>query len=333
MSNFWRDRNVVVTGAGGFIGSHLCEKLVKLGAKVTAITHYDIRPTQSNLEYIDSETYQSLNIIPGDVTDPWFMTRALENQDTVFHLAALIAIPYSYRAPASYVRTNVEGTLNALEAFRCAQGRKFVHTSTSEVYGSAQFTPIDETHPLQGQSPYSASKIAADKLVESFYLSFETPVVTLRPFNTYGPRQSARAVIPTIISQCLSDQTTRISLGDLSTVRDFNFVHDTVNAFVEVAENGQCIGDTFNAGSGNSVTIGRIAELVQSLVGCSKEVISNSDRLRPKKSEVRELIAESAKLKSTSNWAPAFSLEDGLLDTINFVRDNIHSFKPGEYSV
>ncbi len=303
-----------------------------MGARVRAITHYDSRAEQSNLEFVSEDVRSSLEVIPGDVTDPWFVSRVLDDQDTVFHLAALIAIPYSYRAPASYVKTNVEGTLNVLEAFRTSCGRKLVHTSTSEVYGTAQYTPIDEQHPLQGQSPYSASKIGADKIAESYFLSFDTPVVTLRPFNTYGPRQSARAVIPTIIAQCLS-QSSEIQLGDLRTVRDFNFVLDTVDAFLEVASNDSCIGETFNAGSGEVVTIRETAEMILRLTGANKEIREDASRMRPEKSEVRVLRADASKLMSATKWQPRYSLEQGLKRTIDFVRNHIDTFRPGTNAI
>src|SRR5665647_895698 len=250
----WQDRRVLVTGAGGFIGSHLVDELVHRRADVTAFVHYNARNDWGMLEGRHGDDPERLSVVMGDVTDGNAVRKAVEDKDVVFHLAALIGIPYSYVAPESYVNTNVKGTLNVMEACRVADVERVVHTSTSEVYGTAQYTPIDEAHPLQGQSPYSASKIGADKIAESYYCSFGLPVATLRPLNTFGPRQSTRAVIPTIITQALTSDTIR--LGSLTPVRDLTFVTDTVRAFIRMAEYDGAIGQTINAGRGSGVTIG-----------------------------------------------------------------------------
>jgi len=332
VSDFWQGRSVLVTGAGGFIGSHLCEMLVTAGAKVTAMIHYDSRPNRSNLEFLDPNNLRSIKVISGDVCDPFFVSSAVEGMDTVFHLAALIAIPYSYVAPQIYFRTNVEGTLNVAEACLRKKVRRLIHTSTSETYGTAVYTPIDEKHPLQGQSPYSASKIGADKVVESYYCAFELPVVTLRPFNTYGPRQSARAVIPTMITQLLSDSPT-VQLGDLSPVRDMNFVKDTAAAFLKVAETDRCIGGLFNCGTGRSQTVGDMFEMLKKLTGRDKQVQTDGARKRPEKSEVFTLIADAQKLTEYTGWKPKYTLEEGLREAIEFVRANPNQFRSGEYAL
>lgn len=332
MQSFWKNRKVLVTGAGGFIGSHLCELLIDEGAEVTAMLHYDCRPSRSNLDFLVSEKLSKIKFISGDICDPFFVRTNTRGMDTVFHLAALIAIPYSYVAPQTYFRTNVEGTLNIVEACRSENIRRLVHTSTSETYGTAIYTPIDEKHPLQGQSPYSASKIGADKVVESYHLSFNLPAVTLRPFNTYGPRQSARAIIPTIITQLFSESS-EIKLGELSPVRDLNFVKDTVAAFLAAAQFDNCIGKTLNAGSGRSITIGELATLLMKLTGREKPIVTDKDRLRPEKSEVFKLIADSSQLQELTGWKPRYILEDGLRHTIDFVHSNPRNFQIGEYSL
>ena len=331
MSSFWQNKKVLVTGAGGFIGSHLTETLAKAGANVTAMIHYDSRSNMSNLEYLNKGTLKKLNIISGDVCDPFFVNSAVEGQDTVFHLAALIAIPYSYVAPHSYVQTNINGTLNVAEACRKHKCRRLVHTSTSETYGTAIYAPIDEKHPLQGQSPYSASKIGADKMIESYFNSFDLPVVTLRPFNTYGPRQSARAVLPTIISQCLGSDTKQIALGDLTPIRDMNFVLDTADAFMAVAEKDNCIGKTLNTGTGVGITVGEMAQMIIKLTDVNKELVQDSTRIRPAKSEVFKLISNSNQLRDLTGWLPKTSFETGIGQCINFVKNNLHQYKIGTY--
>ena len=330
-ADFWNGRKVVVTGAGGFIGSHLCQRLVELGAQVTALLHYDSRSGCGNLEFLPKEKLEALQVVAGNVEDSGFVHRLLKGQSVVFHLAALIAIPYSYDSPLSYVRTNVEGTLNILEGARTHGLERVVHTSTSETYGTALYTPIDEKHPLQGQSPYSASKIGADKLAESYYCSFELPVVTLRPFNTYGPRQSARAVIPTIISQALARP--EVQLGALDPVRDLNFVSDTVSSFVKVAESEAAIGKVLNSGSGRGVSIGDLATTILKLMDLDKRVVLDEKRLRPAKSEVLELVCCSQRLRDVVGWSPDFTLEQGLAETIEFVRQTPEFYRPAEYTI
>jgi NAD dependent epimerase/dehydratase len=326
-----KHRKVLVTGAGGFIGSHLCEALLQEGAEVTAMVRYTSRAGGGDLALVAPELRPHLQIVAGDISDPHFMRRVVTGQDTVFHLAALIAIPYSYLAPLSYIRTNVEGTTNVLEAARQTGVRRVLHTSTSEVYGTARYTPIDELHPLQGQSPYSASKIGADKVAESYYRSFGTPVVTVRPFNTYGPRQSARAVIPTIISQALTQP--QVTLGSLTPVRDLTYVTDTVAGFLQAAVAEQVEGEVINLGTGRAVTIGDLAKLIFELMGVQPEIVTAGERLRPEKSEVMMLLSENAKAAASLGWQPAVSLEDGLRKTIAFVRAWPDRFAPGVYTV
>jgi NAD dependent epimerase/dehydratase len=333
MADFWKGRAVLVTGAGGFIGSHLCQRLVQLGASVRALIHYDARAHRSNLEFLPRAELNALEVVAGDVCDPFFVRHIVKGRDTVFHLAALIAIPYSYVAPQSYVRVNVEGTLNVAEACRSEGTRCLVHTSTSETYGTAQYTPIDENHPMQGQSPYSASKIGADKMLESYVRSFELPAVTLRPFNTYGPRQSARAVIPTIISQCLSPEISEITLGDTSPVRDFNFVGDTVDAFLAAGSHDNCFGQTLNAGSGKGVTIGEVLSMIQRITGVNKPLKEDARRIRPAQSEVFKLVADAARLMQLTGWQPACPLEQGLAASVEFVRSHPELFLPDNYAI
>ncbi|BDG07081.1 GDP-mannose 4,6-dehydratase [Anaeromyxobacter paludicola] len=321
---------VLVTGAGGFIGSHLVELLVRRGAKVRAMVHYDARADQSNLELVSPEVRGAFEVVSGNVEDPYFVASAVKGQEAVFHLAALIAIPYSYLAPASFVATNVQGTLNVLEACRTQGVSRLVHTSTSETYGTALYTPIDEQHPLQGQSPYSASKIGADKLAESYHLSFGLPVATVRPFNTYGPRQSARAVIPTIIAQALASPAIR--LGSLTPVRDLNYVLDTVAGFVAVAESDAAVGQVVNVGSGSAVTIGELAALILRIMGIEKEIVVDQARVRPEKSEVMALLADRRKAEALTGWTPRYTLEQGLRETVEFVRAHLDRFKPDVYN-
>lgn len=322
--------NALVTGAGGFIGSHVVEALHAAGARVTAVIHYDARPDWSNLDLVAPEVRAAIRVLPGNVEDPHFVTSAIAGQDLILHLAALIAIPYSYMAPTSYVRTNVDGTLNVLEACRQHKVTRLVHTSTSEVYGTALYTPIDEKHALQAQSPYSATKIGADKLAESYWNSFGTPVSTLRPFNTYGPRQSARAVIPTIISQALFSQ--QIRLGSLSPVRDLTYAADTAAAFLALAQSDAAVGQVVNAGSGSAVSIGDLAHQILSLVGRDVPLVLDQERVRPDKSEVMQLVADNGKLKQLTGWEPRTPLRQGLIETIEFVRRHPERFRPDVYS-
>ena len=316
-----------MTGAGGFIGSHLVERLVELGAQTRGMVHYHADGSWGWLD--ESRCRSDIEVVAGDVCDRDSVKKAMEDVEVVFHLAALIAIPYSYHAPLSYVRTNVEGTLNVLQVAREIGVERVVHTSTSEVYGTARYVPIDEDHPLQGQSPYSASKIGADKLAEAYRLSFDVPVVTLRPFNTFGPRQSARAVIPAITTQCLTGDVVR--LGSLHPTRDFNYVADTVNGFLLAAATPKAAGRTVNIGSGREIRIGDLAQMVIQLVGGCARVESDDQRLRPNGSEVDRLLADGTLARDLLSWRPSVSLEDGLRMTIDWVKDHLERYRPGVY--
>lgn len=324
----WKNVKVAVTGAGGFIGSHLTEELSRQGAKVRALVRYNSLGRRGFLE----DPLKGVEIWSGDVTDPWFVQKLVQGQDVVFHLAALIGIPYSYEAPAQYVAVNVNGTLNVLESALRAKVKKVVHTSTSETYGTALYAPIDEKHPLQGQSPYSATKIGADALADSFFRSFGLPVAVARPFNTYGPRQSARAVIPTIISQLLSGKPA-LTLGDTTPVRDFNYVADTVAGFLAVARSPKSAGQVINLGSGRGVTVGQTAALAMKLLGRTVPIKRQAARVRPARSEVFKLLCDNAKARKLLGWRPRYSLEEGLALTIASIQQNPAAFRPGEYSV
>jgi dTDP-glucose 4,6-dehydratase len=326
-----RNRKIVVTGAAGFIGSHLAEALVKSGANVTCIVRYNSASFLGNLRFVDKDIRSSMRIAAGNIEDSDFMYKTLEGHDVVLHLAALIAIPYSYEAPRSYVRTNVEGTVNVLEAARRHAIGRVVHTSTSEVYGTAQRVPIDEKHPLQGQSPYSASKIAADKLAESYYCSFTAPVVTLRPFNTYGPRQSARAFIPTVISQAVARD--EIRLGSLTPERDMTYVGDTVAGFIAAACAPGIEGMTINLGTGETFSVGWFAKRILSLMDLDKPIVQERQRLRPEKSEVLKLVSDNSLAGSALGWKPTTSLDDGLRSAIEFVRANLGVYDTDSYVV
>jgi NAD dependent epimerase/dehydratase len=325
----WQDKRVLVTGAGGFIGSHLVERLVELGASVRALIHYNALGSWGWLDY--SPHRERIEVIMGDLTDRDLVFQAARNVEIVFHLGALIAIPYSYQAPSSYVRTNIEGTLNILLAARDLKVARLVHTSTSEVYGTARYVPIDENHPLQGQSPYSATKIAADKLAEAFHCSYGVPVVIVRPFNTYGPRQSTRAVIPTIISQCLNGDTIR--LGHLHPTRDLNYVSDTVEGFIRAATADNVLGQTINLGSGREISIGNLALLIARLLGKQVQIITDERRRRPEKSEVERLLADNSKAKRLLGWEPRVSLEEGLLRTIDWMREHRRRCRLDNHSI
>ena len=313
-------KRVLVTGAAGFIGSHLVEKLLERGAIVRAMVHYNSASSTGNLAYLGAAQKLPLNIVAGNIEDSEFVLRAVEGMDIILHLAALIGIPYSYVAPRSYVRTNVEGTLNVLEAARRLSTGRVVHTSTSEVYGTAQREPMDESHPLQGQSPYSASKIGADKLAESYYRSFGTPVVTLRPFNTFGPRQSARAVIPTIIAQAL--ERDEVTLGSLDPQRDLTYVRDTVDGFIRAAVRPGIEGETINLGTGETHSIGAVAERILSLIGTNKSLRCDPRRVRPAASEVTKLVSDNSKAHRLLDWQPRTLLDDGLRQTIVFIDEH-----------
>jgi NAD dependent epimerase/dehydratase len=330
--NFWTERPVLVTGAGGFIGSHLTERLVELGAQVRAMVHYNSRNDWGNIELLDEHVTDSIEVIRGDIRDAYFCREAVKGRSIVFHLAAQVAIPYSYIAPAEFVSTNIVGTMNVLQASREFKVDRLVHTSTSEAYGTAQYTPIDEKHPLQGQSPYSASKIGADKLAESFYLSFETPVATVRPFNTFGPRQSARAVIPTIIGQ-LTSGADRVKLGSLEPVRDLTFVRDTVEAFILLAQNSESVGQVTNVGTGHGVSIGELAKLIIELTGTEAKLVCERARVRPTRSEVMKLVCSAEKVHRLTGWKPRYSLRDGLVETIEYVRSHSRRYKAHVYNV
>lgn len=326
----WKSKSVLVTGAGGFIGSHLVEQLVLLGARTRGFVHYNSAGSWGWLD--QSEVKKDVEVILGDVRDRDSLEQAFSGVDVVFHLAALIAIPYSYDAPLSYVRTNVEGTLNVLQAALRHDVGLVVHTSTSEVYGTARTIPISEEHPLQGQSPYSASKIGADKIAESFHLSFGLPVVTVRPFNTYGPRQSARAVVPTIITQALAGGPIR--LGNLEPTRDLNYVNDTAAGFVKAAEHGKAASEVFNLGTGREISIKELALTILRLM--NKEdlpLLTDDQRVRPPGSEVERLCADAEKAQAMLGWSPAFTLEAGLTHTIEWIRENKERYRSSVYVV
>jgi len=327
----WQERRVLVTGAGGFIGTHLVDALVERGAQVTALVRYNSRNDWGMLEERHRNGADGIRVILGDVTDAGCVRKAVEGNEVVFHLAALIGIPYSYEAPESYARTNMLGTLNVLSASLSAGVERVIHTSTSEVYGSAVYTPIDEAHPLQGQSPYSASKIAADKMAEAYFCSFDLPVVTLRPFNTYGPRQSARAIIPTIITQALTSNTIR--LGSLDPVRDFTFVTDTVRAFLLAAEKDEAVGKTIHTGSGIGISIGDLARKILLQVSPGARIITGDERVRPGKSEVMRLVCDSRRAWEALGWRPEVPLDEGLSRTISWIREHLEIYKAGRYTI
>lgn len=325
-------KRVLVTGAAGFIGSHLAETLAAEGRRVRALVHYNFQSHWGWLDTLPPATMKGIEVFPADICDPFAVRKAVEGCDEVFHLGSLISIPYSYRAPASYVDTNVKGTLNVLQACLDEGVDRLVHTSTSETYGSAQYVPIDEEHPLVGQSPYAATKIAADKLAESYYLSFGLPVATIRPFNTFGPRQSARAVIPTIITQALTGAAT-IRLGALHPVRDLSYVLDTVAGFLAVAAAEDAIGTVTNIGRGEGISIGELADLILELCGSDARIESQPERLRPDKSEVQRLVCGNRKAADLLGWSPKYSLREGLEATIEWMRTNLDRYKPHLYQV
>lgn len=327
----WKGCKVLVTGAGGFIGSHLVETLVELGANVRAFVRYNSRGEIGLLRFLPKDILQDIEIVAGDLRDSHAVSAAVNSRQVVFHLGALIGIPYSYQNPGDAVATNVSGTLNVLMASRQDSIEKVIHTSTSEVYGTAQVIPITESHPLQGQSPYSASKIGADKIAESFFRSYNLPVCTIRPFNTYGPRQSDRAVIPTIVSQAL--RNTELRLGALWPRRDYTFVKDTVMGFIKAAASAEGLGMVVNLGSGQDITIGDLAEKILSLLGKSMPIIEDSQRIRPEQSEVGRLNSDFSRAHQLFGWEPTVSLDEGLNEVIKWVEQHQDLYEPSVYRV
>ena len=327
----WEQEQALVTGAGGFIGSHLTEALVKAGVQVRAFIRYNSRNGRGNLEDLEPRVLREIEIIAGDLRDADVIERSVKGCNVVFHLGALVGIPYSYNNPREVIETNILGTLNVLMAARKYRVNRLVHTSTSEVYGSACYVPIDEAHPLQGQSPYSASKIGADKLAESFFASFELPVVTVRPFNCYGPRQSARAVIPTLITQTLA--CAEIRLGKMDTWRDFTFVTDTVEAFMKAAQAQDAVGKVINVGSGCEISIEQLARLILNSLQSPAKIVFDEIRVRPSGSEVTRLLADNRLAKVTLDWEPNVTLEDGIKQTIAWIATHLNRYQAGEYQI
>ena len=329
-----KQKKVLITGADGFIGSHLTEALVNQGYDVRAFVYYNSFNSYGWLDSIPSETKSNIEFFAGDIRDPNGVREAMKGVDIVFHLAALIAIPFSYHSPDSYIDTNVKGTLNIIQAARDNQVSRVLVTSTSEVYGTAQFVPITELHPKQPQSPYSASKIGADAIADSFYRSFDLPLTIVRPFNTFGPRQSARAVIPTIISQLLNGAE-EIKLGDITPTRDLLFVKDTVNGFLKIAECDKLIGHEVNIATQSEITVGELAQSLINQINPNAKIVSDSVRLRPEKSEVFRLFGSNEKLKYFTDWKQNYSLEDGLAETIEWFskKENLQQYKSDIYNV
>lgn len=323
---------ILVTGADGFIGSHLTEELVKQGYKVKAFVYYNSFNSWGWLDSLPNNILDEIEVFTGDIRDPNGVRESMKNIDEVFHLAALIAIPYSYHSPDTYVDTNIKGTLNILQAARDLSISRLLVTSTSEVYGTARYVPIDENHPYQGQSPYSATKIGADRLAESFYRSFNMPITIVRPFNTYGPRQSARAIIPTIITQLLSGKE-EIKIGSLTPTRDFNYVKDTVNGFIEIAKSFKTIGEEINIATQDEISIKQLAETLIEKINHNAKIICDEQRIRPEKSEVNRLLGSNKKIKKLTNWEPKYTFEEGLEDTIEFLRNNLEKYKSDIYNI
>ena len=329
MVNFWNEKRILVTGAGGFIGSHLVERLVLEGASVKAFVRYNSRNDPGLLRQLSPKILSHMEIIGGDLRDAQAMFSHIDGCHYVFHLGALISIPYSYLHPAEVAESNFIGTLNVLMACRMAKVDRLIHTSTSEVYGTAQHVPIEESHPLQGQSPYSASKIGADKLSESFHSAYGLPVVTVRPFNTYGPRQSARAVIPTIITQAIAQQT--IYLGNLETTRDFTYIDDTVDGFIKAAEAADVDGETINLGTGEEIKISTLAKKIIGIIGSSAHIEIDPIRFRPEKSEVFRLLSDNSKALQILGWEPKTTTEQGLKKTIEWIKSHLDLYQVGKY--
>lgn len=325
-------KKVLVTGADGFIGSHLTESLLEKGYDVKAFAYYNSFNTWGWLDTLPKEKLDQIEVFTGDIRDPNGVREAMKGVDGVFHLAALIAIPFSYHSPDSYVDTNIKGTLNVLQAARDLDTERIMVTSTSEVYGTAQYVPIDEKHPYQGQSPYSATKIGADRLAESFYRSFQLPVSIVRPFNTFGPRQSARAVIPTIISQLLAGKE-EIKLGSLTPTRDFNYVKDTAAGFIAIAESDRTIGEEINIATGQEVSIGDLAQEIIGQINPNAKIVCDEQRLRPEKSEVNRLLGSNAKLKALTDWKQQYTFAEGIAETIRWMRGNLGAYKTDIYNV
>lgn len=323
---------IFLTGSDGFIGSHLTEELVKQGYEVKAFVYYNSFNTWGWLDTLPSSIMDHVEVFQGEIRDPHGVKTAMKGCSTVFHLAALIAIPFSYHSPDAYVDTNIKGTLNVLQAARELELERVLVTSTSEVYGTAKYVPIDEKHPFQGQSPYSATKIGADRLAEAFYRSFSLPVTIVRPFNTYGPRQSARAVIPTIITQLLSGKT-EIKLGSLTPTRDFNYVKDTANGFIEIYKSDKTVGEEINIATQTEISIGELAGELIRQINPNARIICDEQRLRPEKSEVNRLLGSNEKIRRLTNWEPKYTLSKGLSETIRFLENNLDRYKTDIYNL
>lgn len=325
-------KKVLVTGADGFIGSHLTERLLDKGYSVRAFVYYNSFNSWGWLDTLPKEKLEKIEIFSGDIRDPNGVKEAMKEVDMVFHLAALIAIPFSYHSPDSYVDTNIKGTLNVLQAARDLKTERILVTSTSEVYGTAQYVPIDEKHPYQGQSPYSATKIGADRLAESFYRSFNLPLTIVRPFNTYGPRQSARAVIPTIITQLLAGKE-EIHLGSLTPTRDFNYVKDTADGFIAIAESDKTIGEEINIATQHEISIGDLANELIRQINPNAKIVCEEERMRPEKSEVNRLLGSNEKIKQLTDWSPKYTFSEGLAETIEFFKNNLDKYKVDIYNL
>ncbi|QAA31659.1 NAD-dependent 4,6-dehydratase LegB [Clostridium manihotivorum] len=325
-------KKVLVTGADGFIGSHLTEMLLESGYEVRAFTYYNSFNSWGWLDTLDKNKLSEIDVFAGDIRDPNGVRNAMKDIDEVYHLAALIAIPFSYHSPDSYVDTNIKGTLNVLQASRDLGVKRVLVTSTSEVYGTARYVPIDENHPFQGQSPYSATKIGADRLAESFYRSFNTPVTIVRPFNTYGPRQSARAIIPTIITQLLAGKE-EINLGSLTPTRDFNYVKDTAKGFIEIAKSDKTVGEEINIATQREISIGDLAQELINQINPNAKIVCDQERIRPAKSEVERLLGSNKKIMELTSWKPDYTFEQGLAETIEWIKKNLDRYKVDIYNV